>query len=197
MLAIPSPGNPADFARRRREAAVRGLRLRRLSPSPRDLVYSTGEVLMSGTDGPNSRPGENGVPGDEVPRERRLAKTKPVARRAAVKRAISRHRLEDFHQTLTGLAIAVFGEQATVVAHLRTASGREWLTFVVDAADPASVVQYEDFLPRERAFWTAYAQIIKPVGARFMVAIRPARGWCRVEALAPMFSTMQPAEIVT
>jgi hypothetical protein len=152
---------------------------------------------MSGTDGPKSRPGERREPDEAVQRERRLTKTKPVARRAAVKRAISRHRLEDFHHTLTGLAIAVFGEQATVVAHLRTASGREWLTFVVDAADPASVVQYEDFLPRERAFWTAYAQIVKPVGARFMVAIRPARGWCRVEALAPMFSTMQPAEIVT
>ena len=43
----------------------------------------------------------------------------------------------------------------------------------------------------------AYAQIVKPVGARFMVAVRPARGWCRVEALAPLFSTMQPPEIVT
>jgi len=129
--------------------------------------------------------------------EERRGRAKPVARRAAVKRAISRHRLEDFHNTLSGLAIAVFGEQATVVAHLRTTSGREWLTFVVDAADPASVVQYDDFLPRERAFWTAYAQIAKPVGARFMVAIRPARGWCRVEALAPMFSTMQPTDEVT
>jgi hypothetical protein len=114
-----------------------------------------------------------------------------------VKRAISRQRLEDFHQTLNGLAISVFGEQATVVAHLRVSAGREWLTFVVDAADPSSVVQYEEFLPRERAFWTAYAQTVKPVTARFMVAVRPARGWCRVEALAPMFTAMQPAEIFT
>jgi hypothetical protein len=98
---------------------------------------------------------------------------------------------------LGGLAIAVFGEQATVVAHLRVSSGREWLTFVVDAADPTSVVQYDEFLPRERAFWTAYAQVVKPVGAQFMVAVRPARGWCRVEALAPLFSVLQPAEVVT
>jgi hypothetical protein len=98
---------------------------------------------------------------------------------------------------LSGLAVAVFGEQATVVAHLRESSGREWLTFVVDAADPTSVVQYDEFLPRERAFWTAYAQITKPMGAQFMVAIRPARGWCRVEALAPLFSLQQPPNAVT
>ena len=128
--------------------------------------------------------------------DRRQARS-VVARRAAVSRAIGRHRLEEFQNTLTGLAVAVFGEQATVVAHLRAASGREWVTFVVDAADPASVVQYQDFLPRERAFWTAYAQVAKPVGVQFMVAVRPARGWCRVEALAPLFSMMQPAETVT
>jgi hypothetical protein len=98
---------------------------------------------------------------------------------------------------LAGLAVTVFGEQATVVAHLRTSSGREWVTFVIDAADPTSVVQYEDFLPRERAFWTAYAQLTKPVGVQYLVAVRPARGWCRVEALAPLFSMMQPPETVT
>ena len=120
-----------------------------------------------------------------------------VARRAAVNRAIGRLRLEEFQQTLAGLAVAVFGHQATVVAHLRESSGREWLTFVVDAADPVSIVQYDEFLPRERAFWTAYAQIVKPAGAQYMVAIRPARGWCRVEALAPLFSMQQPAGITT
>ena len=152
---------------------------------------------MSGTNNPEGGDPivESGSSSGEQ-QERRVT-AKPVARRAAVKRAIARHRLEDFHQMLSGLAVAVFGEQATVVAHLRTSSGREWLTFFVDAADPASVVQYEEFLPRERAFWTAYAQIVKPVGARFIVAIRPARGWCRVEALAPMFSTMQPVDVVT
>ena len=120
-----------------------------------------------------------------------------VARRAAVHRAITKQRLEEFQETLGGLAIAVFGEQATVVAHLRTSAGRQWLTFVVDAADPVSVVQYDDFLPRERAFWTAYAQLVKPVGSQFMVAVRPARGWCRVVALAPLFSLMQPPELLT
>src|SRR5687768_21217 len=120
-----------------------------------------------------------------------------VARRAAVHRAIAKQRLEDFQETLGALAVAVIGEQATVVAHLRTSAGRQWLTFVVDAADPVSVVQYDDFLPRERAFWTAYAQLVKPVGAQFVVAVRPARGWCRVEALAPLFSLMQPPELYT
>ncbi len=129
--------------------------------------------------------------------ERRQAGRGLVARRMAVQRAVTRQRLEDFHATLGGLAVAVFGEQATVVAHLRRSADRDLLTFVVDAADPVSVVQYEDFLPRERAFWTAYAQIVKPAGAQFIVAVRPARGWCRVEALAPLFSIMPPPEYVT
>jgi hypothetical protein len=120
-----------------------------------------------------------------------------IARRMAVQRAITRQRLEEFHETLGGLAIAVFGEQATVVPHLRMSSGRQWLTFVVDAADPASVLQYDAFLPRERAFWTAYAQLAKPAGSQFMVAIRPARGWCRAEALAPLFSLIQAPGVVT
>ena len=145
---------------------------------------------MGGTDEPDT--GSAGNVSEGAIRERRGGRTKPVARRAAVKRAITRQRLEDFHQTLNGLAVAVFGEQATVVAHLRVSSGREYLTFVVDAADPSSVVQYDEFLPRERAFWTAYAQVVKPSAAKFIVAVRPARGWCRVEALSPLFSTMQP-----
>lgn len=150
---------------------------------------------MGGTDKPEAEnPGDGS--GTAIP-ERRGGRTKPVARRAAVKRAITQQRLEDFQETLSGLAIAVFGTQATVVAHLRTSSGREWLTFVVDAADPVSIVQYEDFLPRERAFWTAYAQVIKPVGAKFVVAVRPARGWCRVEALSPLFSVLQPTATAT
>jgi hypothetical protein len=148
-------------------------------------VYSIREATMGGANR------------DEVLRERRHAGGSAVARRVAVGRAIGRHRLEDFQQTLAGLAIAVFGEQATVVPHLRSASGRQWVTFVVDAADPVSVVHYEEFLPRERAFWTAYAQIEKPVGVQFLVAIRPARGWCRVEALAPLFSTLQPPGMAT
>ena len=147
---------------------------------------------MGGTENPGGRKPD----GDAGFQERRHGR-KRVARRAAVKRAIGRQRLEEFQTTLSGLAVAVFGEQATVVAHLRVSSGREWLTFVVDAADPTSVVQYDDFLPREEAFWTAYAQVIKPVRAQFMVAVRPARGWCRVEALAPLFSVLQPAELVT
>jgi len=58
---------------------------------------------------------------------------------------------------------------------------------VVDAADPQAGIDYTQFLPREGAFWTAYMQLPKPA-ARFAVAIRPARGWCRSEALAPLFA---------
>lgn len=153
---------------------------------------------MGGSDKPEG-PKSTSTPVGAPPgtRERRRGSKGLVARRAAVSRAVSRQRLENLLQTLNGLAVAVFGDQATVVAHLRTVSGRQWLTFVVDAADPTSVLKYEEFLPREVAFWTAYAQLPKPPGTQFMVAIRPARGWCRVEALAPMFSTLQPAEYVT
>lgn len=153
---------------------------------------------MGGTDNPKD--GKAAMDAGEIEhgvRDRRHGAAGVVARRAAVTRAIARQRLEDFHETLSALAIAVFGEQATVVAHLRRTSGRQWLTFVVDAADPVSVVQYEEFLPRERAFWTAYAQLVKPPSAQFMVAIRPARGWCRAEALAPLFSMIQSSSGVT
>jgi len=157
------------------------------------------EATMGGTNnGDRNKPSTHApAPGDAAFRERRHGGGGVVARRAAVGRAIGRHRLEDFQTALTGIAVAVFGQQATVVAHLRSASGRQWVTFVVDAADPTSVMQYEDFVPRERAFWTAYAQVPKPAGVKFMVAIRPARGWCRVEALAPLFSMMQPPDALT
>lgn len=147
--------------------------------------------------GDRSKPSTRPVAGDGAFQERRHRGGGVVARRAAVGRAIGRHRLEEFQRTLTGLAVAVFGQEATVVAHLRSSSGRQWVTFVVDAADPMSVMQFEDFMPRERAFWTAYAQLPKPAAVKFMVAIRPARGWCRVEALAPLFSTLQPPNALT
>lgn len=108
-------------------------------------------------------------------------------------RYIARNRLEPFHRALWGLAVAVFGDDATVVPHMRTVSGRRRLTFVVDAADPSASLDYEHFLPRERAFWTAYAHVPKP-DLPFAVAIRPARGWCRLEALAPMFAFMPTSD---
>lgn len=116
--------------------------------------------------------------------------------RNAVARHIARHRLEPFHRALWTLAVGVFGEEATVVPHLRTAGGRRRLTFVVDAADPSASMDYEQFLPRERAFWTAYAHLPKP-DVPFAVAVRPARGWCRLEALAPMFAFMPTSEFET
>jgi hypothetical protein len=146
---------------------------------------------MAGTDQPKDGSGAAETGGGQGS-DRRQGAGHVVARRAAVTRAVARQRLEDFQETLSALAIAVFGEQATVVAHLRRATDREWLTFVVDAADPSAALQYEAFIPRERAFWTAYAQLAKPPNAQFVVAIRPARGWCRGEALAPIFSILQP-----
>jgi len=73
------------------------------------------------------------------------------------------------------------------VAHLRADGRKQLLTFVVDAADPQAGLDYSQFLPREHSFWTAYAQLPKP-NVPFAVAIRPARGWCRSEALAPFFA---------
>jgi hypothetical protein len=103
--------------------------------------------------------------------------------------------LDDFHRVLAALAEVVFGPDATVVPHLRRATSGPRLTFVVDAADPSASVRYDEFLPRERAFWTAYAQLPKPKGVPFLVAIRPARGWSRAEALAPLFSLLPPSEL--
>lgn len=100
---------------------------------------------------------------------------------------VARHRMEPFERSLYGLAVSVFGPEATVVAHLRRSRGRPQLTFVVDAADASARVDYAGFLPREEAFWTAYAHLAKP-DVPFAVAIRPARGWCRSEALAPLFA---------
>ena len=137
---------------------------------------------------------------DPQPRpERRQQRTVTGAERsprADVAQFVTRHRLEPFHRALCGLAIAVFGDEATVVPHFRTVSGRKRLTFVVDAADASATIDYGGFLPREHAFWTAYAHVPKP-DVPFVVAVRPARGWCRLEALAPMFAFMPTADIDT
>lgn len=106
---------------------------------------------------------------------------------AAAAQHVVRHRLEAFERALGGLAESVFGPDATVVPHLRANGARRHLVFVVDAADPTANVDYSAFLEREQTFWTAYAHVPKPA-APFAVAIRPARGWCRTEALAPFFA---------
>ncbi len=105
----------------------------------------------------------------------------------AAARFVARHRLEPFQRAMEGLAVAVFGDEATVVPHLRAEGLKQRLTFVIDAADPQASIDYAQFLPREHAFWTAYAQLAKPE-IPFAVAIRPARGWCRTEALPPFFA---------
>jgi hypothetical protein len=129
-------------------------------------------------------------------RRRRAVTSAERNPRTEVAQYIARHRLEPFHRALFGLAVAVFGPDATVVPHMRTIGGKRRLTFVVDAADAAASVDYSAFLPRERAFWTAYAHVPKP-DLPFVVAVRPARGWCRIEALAPMFAYMPTAEYET
>ena len=124
-----------------------------------------------------------------APRERRS--TRPIGSRdpnprLAAAQYVARHRLQPYQRALTGIAVAAFGAGATVVAHLRQSGRTRRLTFVVDAASPEAGLDYEAFLPLERAFWTAYAHMPKP-DVPMVVAIRPARGWCRAEALAPFF----------
>ncbi len=129
-------------------------------------------------------------------RRRRVVGTGEANPRLAAAQFVARHRLEPFHRALAGLAIAVFGPDATVVPHLRTLGRQRRLTFVVDAADAQAGIDYAQFLPREHAFWTAYAHVPKP-DVPLVVAIRPARGWCRSEALAPFFSYLPTADEAT
>jgi hypothetical protein len=126
-------------------------------------------------------------------RRRRVVTSAERNPRTDVAQYIARHRLEPFHRAVFGLAVAVFGADATVVPHFRTVHGKKRLTFVVDAADPTATLDYSAFLPREHAFWTAYAHVPKP-DLPMLVAVRPARGWCRTEALAPFFAFMPTAE---
>ena len=136
---------------------------------------------------PNGRP--------ERRQRRPLGSTEPNPRLAAAQYVI-RHRLEPFYRALGGLAIAVFGSEATVVPHLRQVGRRRRLTFVIDAASPEASLDYAAFLPLEQAFWTAYAHVPKP-DVPLTVAIRPARGWCRSEALAPFFTNLPTSDEVT
>jgi hypothetical protein len=122
--------------------------------------------------------------------ERRRAPTLHEQRErwAEVRRWMRSHDLEPFHELLERLAQAAFGPASTVMPHVRRSRGQRYLVFVVDAACPEAATNYEGFLPLERAFWTAYATIPKPAAASFVVAVRPARGWCRSEALMPIFT---------
>lgn len=135
-------------------------------------------------------------PGPRADRRARRVPGAPRNPRVDAALFVARHRLEPFERALYSLAVAVFGQEASVVAHLRRSGGRQQLTFVVDAADPSAGVDYAAFLPREEAFWTAYAHVPKP-DVPFSVAIRPARGWCRSEALAPLFAFLPTIEDAT
>ncbi|HEX5830641.1 MAG TPA: hypothetical protein VFY16_06655 [Gemmatimonadaceae bacterium] len=135
------------------------------------------------------------APIPDAPAERRATRTLGGQRHqwASVRRWMARHDLDDFHARLDSLARMVFGADATVVPHLRWSGRTQYLVFVVDAAHPEASTSYESFLPLERAFWTAYATVPKP-NAVFVVAVRPARGWCRSEALAPLYSNLPVPE---
>ncbi|HEU4631519.1 MAG TPA: hypothetical protein VFS08_17325 [Gemmatimonadaceae bacterium] len=132
------------------------------------------------------------------PAERRRTPTlhEQRARWAEVRRWMRQHDLDPFRDLLERLARAAFGPAATVMPHLRRSRGQRYLIFVVDAACPEAATNYAGFLPLERAFWTAYATIPKPVAA-FVVAVRPARGWCRSEALMPLFTQFAVPEQIT
>jgi hypothetical protein len=131
--------------------------------------------------------------------ERRRTPTLHEQRRrwAEVRRWMRSHDLEPFLELLERLAKVAFGPASTVMPHVRRSRGQRYLVFVVDAACPEAATNYEGFLPLERAFWTAYATVPKPPGASFVVAIRPARGWCRSEALMPLFTHFAAPEQIS
>ena len=138
---------------------------------------------------------EDAPPAGVAMGERRRYRTLADQRRqwAHVRRWMARHDLEEFRDLVERLAQAAFGEAATVMPHLRRSRGRQYLVLVVDAACPEAGTNYGAFLPMEQAFWTAYASLPKPPSP-FVVAVRPARGWCRAEALMPVYTTLQTPE---
>lgn len=163
----------------------------------RDRVPRRGR--RTGRDGLGRRRGDRsaGAAAEGLP-DRRRARSLAEQRRqwAEVRRAVARAELEPFRELVQRLAQVAFGPAATVMPHLRRSRGRQYLVLVVDAACPEATTNYADFLPMERAFWTAYATVPKPPAA-FVVAVRPARGWCRSEALMPLFTQFGTADVVT
>ncbi|HEY0969998.1 MAG TPA: hypothetical protein VGE02_03365, partial [Gemmatimonadales bacterium] len=130
--------------------------------------------------------------------DRRRARTLQEQREqwSDVSRWLRQNDLVEFRELVERLAQVVFGEAASVMPHLRRSRGHRYLVFVVDAACPEACTDYTAFLPMEQAFWTAYATIPKPASP-FVVAVRPARGWCSSEALMPVFAQMKAPEEVT
>jgi hypothetical protein len=163
----------------------------------------TAEARRSGRHGLGRRRGDHpGTDAESGKRrasaDRRRVRTIGEQRRqwAEVRRWVKRHDLEPFRELLERLAQVAFGPAATVMPHLRRSRGRDYLVLVVDAACPEAGTNYADFLPLERAFWTAYATIPKPANTAFVVAVRPARGWCRSEALMPLFAQITAPDVV-
>ena len=180
----PVPSREAPRTRRARGEPDGTARERREKPAPR----------RRSRDGLGRRRGDQAA----EPGERRRARTLSEQRTqwAEVRRWVARNELEPFRDLLERLAQVAFGPAATVMPHLRRSRGKKYLAFVVDAACPEAGTNYAGFLPLERAFWTAYATIPKPA-APFMVAVRPARGWCRAEALMPLFTQFATPEQIS
>jgi len=172
----PHRPRPDDAERRQEEAPRRRSR--------RGMGRRTDDQVLAA----DGRPQAAG----ERRRSRTLAEQR--AQWAEVRRWVARAEVEPFRELLERLAQVAFGPAATVMPHLRRSRGRKYLAFVVDAACPEAGTNYADFLPLERAFWTAYATVPKPA-ASFMVAVRPARGWCRSEALMPLFTQFTTPEL--
>lgn len=152
-------------------------------PPPPDANRRKKSVRRSSRTTSGRRQGES----QSSERRRDYDRATRIRRRTALNKFINQHDLATFGQVLSQLAQTVFGPRSTVVAHLRRHDNDEYIAYVIDAADPSAAVRYEAFLPRERTFWSLFSALPKPK-APFAVAVRPARGWCRVEALAQMFT---------
>lgn len=200
--AADASREPDARAPERRQRRRRGQMERRISDRGNERRAETrrrGSRRSAATTDPAALAATPAVPradaGAASPTDRRRERTIAEQREywSQVRKRLRAADLEPFAGLLDQLAKAAFGAGATVVPHLRRSGGQRYLLFVVDAACPEACAQYERFLPLERAFWTAYATVPKP-DAPFAVAIRPARGWCRAEALMPLFAHMPASE---
>lgn len=189
------PSGGSDDARQPAGSARDRRRTRRANEQPDRREKGHRRLSRAGIGRRRTDQAADGTDGAE--RRRTATLHEQRERWAEVRRWMSRHDLDPFLELLERLAKAAFGPASTVMPHVRRSGGQRYLVFVVDAACPEAATNYEGFLPLERAFWTAYATIPKPAAASFVVAVRPARGWCRSEALMPLFTHFAAPEQLT
>lgn len=190
-LADPIAAAPPDVASDRPTAAVHGGERGRRGERRHGGRRRAGRAGLGRRD-------DDAAPAGVGAEDRRRFRTLADQRQGwvAVRRWMARHDLEDFRELVERLAQAAFGSAATAMPHLRRSRGRQYMVFVIDAACPEASTNYGAFLPMEQAFWTAYASLPKPTAPTVVVAVRPARGWCRSEALMPAYTTLQTPEEV-